>query len=82
MHADARGSEKGMHILRYEPIDFADIAQQSGLRRGKLCKTSFGWGVQNTHGDHGAGVALIVPPAMQAGETELRIEDGQWCFYG
>ena len=68
-------------LVRREPIDFADISRQTGLRRGKLCKTTFGWGVQNVHGDDGADIALIEPPALQGEETDLRIEDNHWCFY-
>jgi len=67
-------------LVRQKPIDFADIKQQTGLRRGKLCKTAFGWGVQNVHGD-GPNIALINPPPLEGEEIELRIEDNHWCFY-
>ena len=77
---------KNKVTLRCLPIDFAAIAEETGLRRGKLCKTAFGWGVQNTYGEPGADVALITPPAMRENESELRIVEGDgcsyWCFYG
>jgi hypothetical protein len=68
-------------LVRRTPIDFAHIAEQTGLRRGKLCKTTFGWGVQNVHGDDGPNIALIDPPPLEGEETELRIENNHWCFY-
>jgi hypothetical protein len=77
------GFNVGQHhrLVRRTPIDFADIAKQTGLRRGKLCNTAFGWGVQNVHGDDGPNIALIDPPPLEGEETELRIENNHWCFY-
>ena len=71
-----------LKIVRRIPIDFMDIFRQSGMRRGTICKTIFGWAVQNTQGVNGPHVALIEPPALQGTETELRIVDNHWCFYG
>jgi hypothetical protein len=64
---------------RQLPIDFLDVAKQTGLRRGRICKTPFGWGVQNPGGS--PSIALFNPPAMQEGESVLCIRDNQWCFY-
>lgn len=66
--------------MRRVPIDFADIARQSGLRRGRLCKTPFGWAVQNTHGEDGPNLAVINPPAMMPGEKSVWIRDNHWEF--
>lgn len=71
-----------MQLTRKVPIDFHDVARQSGLSAGTLCKTAFGWGVQNTHGLQGPSVALIEPPPFEEGEVELRIRDDHWRFYG
>ena len=65
-------------VVRRVPIDFRDIARQSGCTKGRLCKTAFGWGVQNGNG--GVDFAVIEPPPMRPGETSLRIEDNEWCF--
>lgn len=65
-------------VVRRVPIDFRDIARQSGCTRGRLCKTVFGWGVQNGNG--GVDFAIVAPPPMLPGETDLRIDDNHWCF--
>ena len=65
-------------LVRRFPIDWSDIAEQSGCTRGKLCKTVFGWGVQDGNGD--ADFCCITPPKTNEGE-ELRIEGQDWCIY-
>ena len=62
------------------PIDYHAIAEQTGLRRGKLGRSIFGWGVQNEHGDASASFVCVDPPEMRDDETSVRIEDGHWCF--
>ncbi len=74
-------ANRANRLVRREPIDFEDIARQTGMRKGKLCHTPFGWAVQNTHGLDGADVALIETPPLRAEESEIRIEDNHWCFY-
>ncbi len=68
-----------LRCVRKQPINFRDVARQSGLSAGTLCKTAFGWGVRATDAAH---IALIEPPPFEEGETELRIRDDHWCFYG
>lgn len=46
------------------PIDFKDVAEKTGLKSGKLCKSIiFGWGVQNTNSVEGVNFAEYLPPA-------------------
>jgi hypothetical protein len=72
-----------MVLLRRIPIDFRRVAEESGFSRGNLCYShAFGWGVQKIPGSYGVDFATITAPAMQAGETTLRIRDNHWCFYG
>ena len=66
-------------LTRKITIDFRDIAAQSGCTRGTLCETAFGWGVQNGNG--GVDFALIEPPKLMEGETELKIKKNHWRFY-
>jgi len=67
--------------LRKIPIDWPDVWRQTGLRRGRLCMTAFGWGIHADVDDPEIRIALVEPPPMRDGETFLRIESGQWCFY-
>ena len=70
-----------MAEARRIPIDFHAIAEETGLRRGKLGRSPiFGWGVQNVHGEPGENFVRIEPPEMHDGETRLWIEDDHWCF--
>lgn len=61
------------------PIDFKAIAEESGLTRGKLCKTVFGWGVQNIYGDDGPTIVCVAPPPALPNET-LVIDGNDWLF--
>jgi hypothetical protein len=69
-----------MPTTRRERIDYAAIAEETGLRAGRVCMTPFGWGVQNIRGVAGPHVALFDPPAPRVGEVLLGIQDGCWCF--
>lgn len=70
-------------LLRRLPIDFRRVAEESGFSRGKLCYShAFGWGVQKIPGSYGVDFACITAPALEEGETTLRIVDNHWCFYG
>lgn len=67
------------------PIDFKDLAQKTGLRSGKLCKSSaFGWGVRNTNGQDGPDFAEYLPPADIGDKFEgkevglVKIVDGKF----
>lgn len=66
---------------RRVPIDFKDVAKQSGLTRGKLCHHKFfGWGVQNTYGDpDGPDFGCVVPPPHEMTET-IEIDGNDWIF--
>lgn len=66
------------------PIDWADLHRQTGLRAGTVAKhgTLGVWGVFNTRGLDGPSFTEIEPPELREGETELRIEENHWCFYG
>lgn len=73
----------GVVLLRRLHIDFRRVAEESGLVRGKLCRSPhFGWGVQNSYGDPGPDFGCITPPAFEPGETELRIDCSEWWFLG
>ena len=66
--------------MRTVPIDFKAIADETGIRRGKVCKSDWlGWCVQSSERD-GVDMAAIVPPPMEPGETSLIIEGRNWIF--
>jgi hypothetical protein len=65
-------------LVRRIQIDYKAIAKESGCTKGKLCKTTFGWGVQNGNG--AADFCCITPPETNANE-ELRIEGNDWVIY-
>ena len=76
----ASGPNCQRRLVRRLPIDWNDIARQSGCTKGKLCRSpGFGWGVQNGNG--GVHFAIIDPPETKEDET-LVIEDGShWAIY-
>ena len=69
-------------LVRRIPVDFRAIAAETGMTRGKLCRSTWaGWAVQNTTGNPDwPDMATVTPPATEAGET-LKVEDNHWCFY-
>lgn len=71
-----------MTLTRKLPIDFAALARETGLKRGNVCHHAvFGWCIQNTYGENAPDIICINPPAMEPGETFLKIEKANWCFY-
>lgn len=77
----ADGPNCQRRLVRRLPIDYEKIVEESGLTKGRICKTHFGWGVQNTHGIPGPDLALIDPPPMEEGEDEITIDDHFWYFW-
>ncbi|MDH4317199.1 MAG: hypothetical protein OEV64_02310 [Desulfobulbaceae bacterium] len=68
-------------LVRRIPIDLEKVAEESGLRSGKLCFSPlFGWGVQNTKSIDGPSFGCITPPKIEDGQL-LRIENNHWCVY-
>ena len=68
------------NITRRVPIDFAAVAKEAGMRKGKLVHSRlFGWGVYAMSGPQ---FRCASAPPMLPGETELRIVGKDWCFYG
>lgn len=68
-------------MSRSVPIDFAAIAKESGLERGKLCHSpAFGWGVQNSHGDEGPHFGCVTPPPLEGEEKTVHIDCNCWVF--
>ena len=70
-------------MTRRIPVDFIALANESGMTRGQLCHSAHsGWVVANTTGNPDwPDMATVTPPAMEAGETRLTVEDRHWCFY-
>lgn len=64
------------------PMDFAAIAKESGMTRGKVCRSLIaGWCVQNDSvNPDWPNIACITPPEFQDGETQLKIEGKEWVF--
>lgn len=64
------------------PVDFRTIAAETGMTRGKLCRSEWaGWVVQNTTGNTAwPDMATVTTPPTAEGET-LTVEDGHWCVY-
>ena len=69
-------------MVRRIPVDFQAIATETGMTRGKLCRSTWaGWVVQNTTGNPAwPDMATVTPPATEEGET-LTIEENHWCVY-
>lgn len=65
-----------MKQVRKIPIDFKSISEQTGCTKGRICKTSFGWGVI---GNGDSNICLIDPPETNGKET-IRIEDNHWVI--
>ena len=69
----------------YLPIDWPDVKKVTGIRYGKLCKSStFGWGVYNELDDGGPDFVEYKPPFDVGDECEggivefVKIHEGQW----
>jgi hypothetical protein len=70
-----------MRLTRQEPIDFAAIAEDTGVRSGTICHSpTFGWIVRNQRYE-GPDIACIKPPPFQGNECFLKVDDQNWCFY-
>lgn len=62
-------------------IDFKAVSKESGLKRGKLCRSPvFGWGVQNTSGDEGPDFGCITPPPFEEDENFIEIDGKDWVL--
>ena len=75
---------EALRLLRRTLVDYAAIAEETGLRRGKLCRSPiFGWVVQSDEVAHVACVKTSLPP-VEEGE-ELRLSEGTpkyWEIWG
>ena len=74
-------TQKIIHL----PIDWPDVKKVTGIRYGKLCKSSmFGWGVYNLLEDGCPDFAEYKPPYSIGDECEggtvsfVRIRSDQW----
>ena len=59
-------------------INWQDISEQTGCKRGTLCKVFGSWAVKD--GDDPRHICLIDPPETAENET-LRIEGDEWVVY-
>lgn len=67
-------------VVRRIPIDFKALAHETGIKRGKICKSSWlGWCVESDDGTN--TMASITPPAMLDGEIDITIQNRQWCYH-
>lgn len=65
-------------IIRRIPIDWQAIAEESGLRRGTLCRNDmWGWHVQGHGVSSVPDVGIITPPEIAHGES-LRVSGNFW----
>ncbi len=73
-----------LRLLRRLPVDFKAIAEETGMRRGKLGRSPlFGWVVRSDEVAHMACVKTSLPPV--AGGEELRLSDSTpkyWEIWG
>lgn len=76
------GQKTLWRLVRRIPVDYQAIATETGMTRGKLCRSTWaGWVVQNTTGNPDwPDMATVTPPATEADET-LTVEDNHWCVY-
>ena len=59
-----------------EKIDFDDIARQTGMRSGKVCRSkTFGWVVVNDK-----PMMAIIEPPLRNGQEPVKIVDNCWLF--
>ena len=81
----AAGFSSLERLVRRIAVDLGDAGRIGGFRLEHLMySAALGWVVNNPqpHGPRcGVNIARVYPPAMAAGETEMRLEDGHWCFY-
>lgn len=76
----------GLGMIKFSkrcvPIDYAAIANESGMSKGKIFYSkTFGWVVGNTSGNPDwPDMACITPPTLQPGEKLLQVKDNLWVF--
>ena len=74
-------------LVRRLKIDFYALFKQAGIEpcRCKLAKPLVAggdWCLMLFHPEDNHSEFIVVePPAMQAGETEIRIVDGHWAYF-
>jgi|GEM_PF-4164377 hypothetical protein len=68
-------------ITRRVPIDFAAIAEATGITNGTIGHNALGWVVRDNNCKSYYRVFLIDPPQMLPGETRITIANDHWCFH-
>ena len=64
--------------IRRIKIDWQNISEQTGCKRGTLCKVFDTWVIKD--GDDLNHICIIDPPKTAENE-ELRIEGNEWVVY-
>lgn len=85
IQTECQGASSVQRLVRRIAVDLGDAGRIGGFRLEHLMYSeALGWVVNNPqfHGPRcGLNIARVYPPPMAAGETEMRLEDGLWCFY-